>query len=1246
MSSILNIFVEKKMEFRNEEQSLDKDLSLMLGLHTTSRKIHLYQVQGLTADELEKVKYTVFAESGTDETYENTSTFLHLPHFILELLPGQYDQRAKAAEDCVKLILGRFDVEVHYKTLYIFPDVQSEDLSRIKNYLLNPVEMKTGRIETEFETFPQKNMSVEIIQGFRSFSDTQLSEFLEARSLAMTIKDLRLIQKYFSEEKREPTITEIKVLDTYWSDHCRHTTFLTHLHSIDIKSDFGPLSETYKTYLSIRKELKREEKPITLMDLATIGSRYLKVKGFADDIDESEEINACSIRRDIRTDQGMKDVLIMFKNETHNHPTEIEPFGGAATCLGGAIRDPLSGRAYVYQGMRITGAADPRKSLEETLPGKLPQRMITRGAAKGFSSYGNQIGLNTGFVEEVYHPGYEAKRMETGAVIASALKENVRRETPLKGDLIILLGGRTGRDGIGGATGSSKGHDASSITDSGAEVQKGNAVEERKLQRFFRNEKASRLIKRCNDFGAGGVSVAIGELADSLDIYLHQVPKKYMGLDPTEIAISESQERMAVVIEEKDLVSFIKYAEEENLEATMVAKVTDTGRLRMYYEDQPVVDVSRAFIDTNGATSYASVEVNIHREESISSNKSITLSEAAKQVEELNSSSQKGLLENFDTTIGRSNLILPYGGTYQDTKSPGMVSLVPLKNLTTYDASIMTYGFDPLSLERNPFAGAYDSVVESLAKIVALGGDPKDARLSFQEYFRKLGNTPSNWGRPFAALLGGLKAQLDFKVPSIGGKDSMSGSFQQLHVPDTLISFAVTTLPKEKVMNNVLKNRDSVLLTLRTPRSEDLYDPLVFEENAKLIQKLRDGGYILSADTLKKGLFMTVFNMAIGNRIGFVLEELTMNENQKDPGSFLIEVRKEHLGEVLSSGRHLLMKAIGSTHEKQSIEMGGEEVSLCTLLQKHKAPLSDIFNEFTKEGATLETEYSKKESSSYPHYVEHPKVLIPVFFGTNCELDIEFAFKEAGAETTTFVFRNGENEIQSSLEEFRKLISETHILMLSGGFSAADEPEGSGKYIANILRNPLIRDAVHDLIKNRKGLVLGICNGFQGLVKSGLLPYGEVIAPHKDMPTLTYNTSGKHMSRMARTKVVSRLTPWMKGASLGDVHDVPVSHGEGRFAASEDLLQTLLEKGQIITQYADLSGEVTMEGPFNPNGSMWAIEGLSSEDGRVFGKMGHTERYQEGLYQNYKGSYYKEMFESGVGYFRNSDNLQEKGVNE
>lgn len=1241
MSIILNIFVEKKPEYRNEEQKLDKDLHLMLGLQTESRMIHLYQVQGLTDEELSRVEYTVFSESSTDRTSRDTSSFVHQPHFILELLPGQYDQRAKAAEDCIKLILGKFDVEVRYKTVYVFPGTTPENLKKIRSYLLNPVEMREGQVQSHFDSFPQKNMKVEHLEGFRTLTGEDLFTFLHKHSLAMTREDLLLIQNYFIQENREPTITEIKVLDTYWSDHCRHTTFLTHLKDIRIQSGFTPLQKAYDQYIQIRKNLGRENRPVTLMDLATIGAKYLKEQGLAEDLDESEEINACSISRKVRTNEGIKDVLLMFKNETHNHPTEIEPFGGAATCLGGAIRDPLSGRAYVYQGMRITGAADPGKPLKETLPGKLPQRIITRGAAKGFSSYGNQIGLNTGFVEEIYHPGYEAKRMETGAVIASALKENVRRETPQKGDLIILLGGKTGRDGIGGATGSSKGHDASSITESGAEVQKGNAVEERKLQRFFRNEKASRLIRRCNDFGAGGVSVAIGELAESLDIYLHRVPKKYMGLDPTEIAISESQERMAVVIEEKDLSDFIRYAQEENLEATVVAVVTDTGRLRMYYDDQVVVDVSRDFIDTNGATSEASVLIELDAKDRSASKEKLTLKEVLSQVSDLNSCSQKGLLENFDTTIGRNSLILPYGGTYQDTKSSGMVSLIPLKNLTSYDASVMTYGFDPLSLEKNPFIGAYDSVVESLAKVVSLGGNPNDVRLSFQEYFRKLGDDPYNWGRPFAALLGALQAQLDFKVPAIGGKDSMSGTFQDLHVPDTLISFAVTTVQKENILHNILSKTDSVLLTLRTPRSEGVYDALVFDENAKLIRKLQEKGYLRSVDTLKKGLFMTLLNMAAGNRMGFRLEALTLHENRRDPGSFVLEVSRKHLSEILSIGHHLLLKVVGTTHERKSVEIDGEEIAMEELLERHKAPLAEIFSEYTEEGITLESTYSAKESPVYPSYVEHPKVLIPVFFGTNCELDIEYAFREAGAETDTFVFRNGEKEMKASLEDFAQRIRGSHILMLSGGFSAADEPEGSGKYIANILRNPLVREAIHDLIDNRKGLVLGICNGFQGLIKSGLLPYGRVIEPHEEMPTLTYNTAGKHMSRMARTKVVSRNTPWMNSASLGDVHDVPVSHGEGRFMASEALLKELSDNGQIITQYTDLSGEVTMEGPYNPNGSMWAIEGISSKDGRVFGKMGHTERYQDGLYLNYDGSYYTEMFRSGVDYFRNTDNIEE-----
>lgn len=1235
MLKVKNIFVEKRNGFRNETLALDKDIEEMLKIRVESRIVHLYLLKGLSDEEISKVEYTVFGDPSSDIIFHDRDFLKDTSGFILELLPGQYDQRAQAAEDCIKLVLDRYDIEVRYKTVYLFPQVTPENLQRIQDYLLNPVEMRAGSLDDGFESFPLKDMTVEILHGFRSFDDYALITFLKERSLAMNLEDLKLIRSFFIRENRDPSITEVRVLDTYWSDHCRHTTFLTHLSDIRIEDEDTEVLKAYRSYLDIRKELGRENRPVTLMDLATIGTKYLKSTGHVQDIDESEEINACSIERRIRTSEGEKDVLLMFKNETHNHPTEIEPYGGAATCLGGAIRDPLSGRAYVYQGMRITGAGDPRKSLEETLAGKLPQRAITKGAAKGFSSYGNQIGLNTGFVEEIYHPGYEAKRMETGAVIASALKENVRREVPEKDDMIILLGGRTGRDGIGGATGSSKGHSISSIKDSGAEVQKGNAVEERKLQRFFRNEKVSKLIRRCNDFGAGGVSVAIGELAESIDIYLDLVPKKYMGLDPTEIAISESQERMAVVIDRNDLHALIAYAEEENLEATMVAKVTDTGKLRMFYEDQLVVDLSRAFIDTNGAASEMSASVEPVMSKQRLPQKEITLSSIKEEVQKLQNASQKGLLENFDSTIGRSSLILPFGGKYQDTKSQGMVSLVPLKNLETYDASVMTYGFDPYIVEENPFRGANDAVVESLAKLVSLGADPKGARLSFQEYFRKLGEDSRNWGRPLSALLGALKAQLDYKVPAIGGKDSMSGSFNDLHVPNTLISFAVTTMKKEDVISNVLKGNESILITLITPRENGLYVPEIFMKNAEFILMLRDQKLISACDTLKKGLFSTIFNMAAGNRIGFSLEELTETMNRKDPGSFVFEIPKEHLESVMKLGHHLYLKIAGETTDDGLVTLKHEAISLEELLALHKKPLSGVFNEYRQKGELVDTKIISHRGQPFEGYIEHPKVLIPVFFGTNCEYDLEYAFRKEGADVNTFIFQNEDKKIRKSLESLSKRIRETDILMLSGGFSAADEPEGSGKYIANVLRNSMVKDAVHDLL-DRGGLILGICNGFQGLVKSGLLPYGRIIDPHESMPTLTYNTSGKHMSRMARTKVVSLNTPWMQGASLNDIHDVPVSHGEGRFLASKEMLEELSITGQIITQYADPDGNITMEGPYNPNGSMFAIEGISSPDGRIFGKMGHTERYQNGLYVNYEGCYYKDMFKNGVNYFRNS----------
>ena len=1239
METINNIYVEKKKGFQNDALSLDKDIKEMLGIATTSRIVNLYCVKGIEGDALSLVRDNVFSEPSIDEVYEQDDFLIGKKYFILELLPGQYDQRAKAAEECIQLVLGNFKAEVKYKKIYLFEQVSDEELFRIRDYVLNPVEMKVGALEEKFDPVPEKGNQVEVLTGFRDLEDGALEEFISNFGLAMSLEDLVMVRAYFKKEERDPKLTEIRILDTYWSDHCRHTTFNTILKNVDFHENAVLEKRTFEEYLEMKKTLGREAKSTTLMDLATIGTRYLKHKGLVTDLDESEEINACSMVRTVRTNEGDKEVLVMFKNETHNHPTEIEPFGGAATCLGGAIRDPLSGRAYVYQGMRITGASDPRESLEHTLKGKLPQRVITKGAAKGFSSYGNQIGLTTGFVEEVYHEGFKAKRLEAGAVIASALKENVIREVPKPGNLILLIGGRTGRDGIGGATGSSKGHTTESISESGAEVQKGNAVEERKLQRFFRNEEASKMILRCNDFGAGGVSVAIGELADSIDIHLEKVPKKYLGLDPTEIAISESQERMAIVIDRKNAERIIFLAEEENLEATVVAEVTETGRLRMFYDNHLVCDLSRDFLDTSGAKSYESAYVEMKKKEAMDARHESSVigkDDIRKKMEELDFASQKGLLENFDSTIGRNNMLLPYGGTYQDTKSQGMVSLIPLKNLETYDASVMTYGYDPHAMENDGYRGAYDAVVESLAKVVTLGGDHRSVRLSFQEYFRKLGHDEKNWGKVLSALLGALKAQVDFGVPDIGGKDSMSGSFGEIHVPDTLISFAVTTLPKENVIDNTLKGKGSILVVLRTSRKDGLYIYDDFKNNAAVIYSLRDQGYLLAADTLKRGLVKSLVNMAFGNRIGFKVNEVNQKEDRKDPGSFVLEVRREGRDalKALLKENHLALEIIGETNVGSELVFGEAAMDIQELLTIQKKPLKNIFNEYQAEGNLLETKLSLKTYPKATVKVDRPKVLIPVFFGTNCELDLEYAFKEAGAEVKTFIFRNGEKFIRESIEEFTRLIKETNILMLAGGFSAADEPEGSGKYIANVLRNPSIKEAIHAHISERDGLILGICNGFQGLVKSGLLPYGEIIEPREDMPNLTYNTIGKHMSRIAKTKLVSKNTPWMAYADLGDIHDVPISHGEGRFVATGEMLQELSLNGQIISQYADQEGNITMEGPYNPNGSMMAIEGICSKDGRVFGKMGHTERYQDGLYQNYRGKYYTEMFKAGVDYFK------------
>lgn len=1236
MERVSNIFVEKRVEFQLDAETLKRELNEMLGLDLSPRVLHLYQVKGLEKEDLNALKNTVFSDPQIDVVHEEPFSFLEEPHFLLELLPGQYDQRAEAVKECILLTLGLSDIDVRYKTLYVFPGASDMVLERIKDYLLNPVEMRLGILEENFSSFPVKPLQVESLEGFTSMNSISLADFQKKHQLAMTVEDLLLIQSYFLDEKREPTITELKVLDTYWSDHCRHTTFLTELQNIRFDENTSKEKRTYEVYMQVRKLLGREHKPVTLMDLATIGSKYLKKNGKVTDLDESEEINACSIHRKVRTTDGSKDALIMFKNETHNHPTEIEPFGGAATCLGGAIRDPLSGRTYVYQGMRITGAADPGKSIEDTRKGKLPQRTITKGATKGFSSYGNQIGLTTGFVEEIYHPGYEAKRMETGAVIAANLKENVVRKTPVPGDLILLLGGRTGRDGIGGATGSSKKHDKSSVEISGQEVQKGNAVEERKLQRLFRREELTKCIKKSNDFGAGGVSVAIGELAPSLTIHLEKVPKKYQGLDPTEIAISESQERMAVVIDKKNLDSVLGICLEENVEATVVAEVTDTGYMKMYYENQLVVNLKRSFLDTNGAHQTANVLVEHSRQmdrgkndEKPSKNLILTL------LQDLNNASQKGLLENFDTTIGRGTVLLPYGGQYQDTKSPGMAAMIPLKNLNTLDASLMSYGFDPHLTDASPYEGAYEAVVESLAKIIAMGGNLSGIRLSFQEYFRKLGTDERNWGKPFSALLGALQAQLDFEVPAIGGKDSMSGTFEEIHVPNTLISFAVQTTENERILTNSLRGEQTSLILLHTHRNNGQYDHLAFKDNASFISTLQDAGKILSIDTLKRGFFPTLLNMALGNRVGVELLRFPDTWMEKDPGSFLLEVPYEDVCEILKRGENHSLLVVGKTINQKGIQIGDEFIEYEEVLDHLETPLKNVFPAYKRDGEKLKTVFSHKIPSPYHgESVTTPKVLIPVFFGTNCELDLEFAFRKEGAEVESFVLPSGKNVLEKGLNALAEKIDGCQILMLAGGFSAADEPEGSGKYIANVLRSTPVKEAVERLIHERDGLILGICNGFQGLVKSGLLPYGRVLSPKEDMPILTYNTAGKHMSRMVKTKVVSRNTPWMNYTHLGDVHDVPVSHGEGRFAASPEMLKSLQDHGQIITQYVDFDHDVTMEAPYNPNGSMYAIEGIASKDGRVFGKMGHSERYQDGLYKNYTGAYYTEFFKAGVDYFK------------
>lgn len=1242
------IFVEKKKGFNVEAKSLMEDFKSNLRINNLKevRVINKYILGEIEEDYYKNSLYTIFAEKTVDNLYEGT-----LPvnedeiAFAVEFLPGQYDQRADSASECIGLLGAKEPVEVKSaKVIVLKGDLSKEDIEKIKGYYINPVDSREVAIDNIelFSKLAEPN-DVEVLHDFVSKDRSQIEEFHKELGLAMSVDDLLMIRDYFKGEDRTPTITEIKVIDTYWSDHCRHTTFSTAIE--DVTFEIGELNnaaqKSYEAYLKSRNfvygETNRDE---TLMDIAVITMKEMRKRGMLEDLDISEEINACSIKVNIETDNGNEEYLVMFKNETHNHPTEIEPFGGAATCLGGAIRDPLSGRTYVYQAMRVTGAADPTVPVEDTVKGKLPQRTITLGAAHGYSSYGNQIGLATGQVSEVYHPNYVAKRMEVGAVIAAAPKENVVREEPKAGDIVILLGGRTGRDGVGGATGSSKEHTEDSINQCGAEVQKGNAPTERKIQRLFRNSEVAKMIKRCNDFGAGGVSVAIGELTRGLDINLDKVPKKYEGLDGTEIAISESQERMAVVVNKENVDRFIELSNLENLEAVVVAEVTDTERLRMYWRGKEIVNLKRSFLDTNGARQVTNIEVKLPDEYPLAVGEVNVKEEWINNLKKLNVASQKGLVERFDSTIGGGTVLMPYGGKDSATEQEAMVAKIPVLDGVSKEATIMSYGFNPELGVWSPYHMAYYSIIEAVTKLAAVGGDYRKARLTLQEYFEKLGKNPERWGKPFAALLGAYQAQMDLGIPAIGGKDSMSGSFGSLDVPPTLVAFAVGVEKAKNIISAEFKEIGSKLVFLIAERNEDY--TLKIEQYKKNLEKLHElilEGKVISASSVKfGGVSETLSKMAFGNKIGVKFYNLTKEELfGLNYGSLVLEVKQDVNIDVEFEG--CAYKAIGCTVKDEVIvsEEYDLDLKLNALVEAYEEKLSKVFKIKTtdKNETVKEVLYNESNIKSPIIKVAKPKVIIPVFPGTNCEYDCERVFRNAGAETETLVFRNYSNDaFVESIENLEKQIRESQIIMLPGGFSAGDEPDGSGKFISTVFRNERIKDAVMDLLKNRDGLMLGICNGFQALIKLGLVPYGEIVDIEEEMATLTYNEINRHMSSIIKTKIVSKKSPWFSGVELGDIHNVAISHGEGRFVAPEKLLKQLIENGQVATKYVDNKGNIALDMPFNPNGSMLGIEGITSPDGRVLGKMGHSERIGDNLYKNVPGNFDQKIFESGVKYFK------------
>lgn len=1249
MSQVRRVYVEKKEPFAVKAKELQEEIRSYLGIKNVSkvRVLVRYDIQNLSEETYRKALVTVFSEPPVDHLYEETFELNGGRTFSVEFLPGQFDQRADSAEQCLKLLKEEEEPVIKTAVTYVIEGkITDDEFEALKAHCINPVDsretnlVKPETLMTEFE----EPAEVPIFDGFKSMDENELNELYQSLGLAMTFKDFQHIQNYFKEEEdRDPSMTEIRVLDTYWSDHCRHTTFSTELKGITFEDGYykKPMVETYEKYLADRAEIfkGREDKFICLMDLALMAMRKLKNEGKLADLEESEEINACSIVVPVEIDGTKEEWLISFKNETHNHPTEIEPFGGAATCLGGAIRDPLSGRSYVYQAMRVTGAADPTISVKDTLKGKLPQKKLVRGAANGYSSYGNQIGLATGYVKEIYHPDYVAKRMEIGAVMGAAPRKNVVRESSDPGDIIILLGGRTGRDGCGGATGSSKVHTEESIETCGAEVQKGNPPTERKIQRLFRREEVSRLIKKCNDFGAGGVSVAIGELADGLHIHLDKVPKKYAGLDGTEISISESQERMAVVVDAKNVKKFLEYAKEENLEAVEVAEVTKEPRLVMIWRGKEIVNISRAFLDTNGAHQETSVHVEIPRKENTYfKSKSVTDVKTAwlQTLKDLNVCSQKGLVEMFDSSIGAGSVYMPFGGKYQLTETQSMIAKLPVLKGQTDTVTIMSYGFDPYLSSWSPFHGAVYAILESVARIVAAGGDYRKIRFTFQEYFRRMTEDPSRWSQPFAALLGAYSAQMGFALPSIGGKDSMSGSFHEIDVPPTLVSFAVDIAKHQDIISPELKQAGNKILRFTINKDEfDLPDyhqvMKLYEAIYELIQK----NVIVSAYALDgKGLVAAMSKMSFGNKMGIQMNDSVESGSLFAPaiGDLVVEVKADKLHEV-----QIPYEYIGEVTNDAKFVYQNVSITIEEALDAWTGTLENIFPTRSKEEeAEIKTDiYRTDKVYICKNKVAKPTVFIPVFPGTNCEYDSAKAFERAGADVIVKVFKNlNAQDIRDSVDEFEKSIRQAQIVMFPGGFSAGDEPEGSAKFFATAFRNQKLKEAVTDLLEKRDGLALGICNGFQALIKLGLVPFGKITEQKVDSPTLTYNTIGRHISKMVYTKVVTNKSPWLQQAELGATYVNPASHGEGRFVASKEWLNQLFANGQVATQYVDETGNPTMNEEWNVNGSYCAIEGITSPDGRILGKMAHSERTDIAVAINIHGQQDMKIFESGVSYFK------------